>query len=169
MSSAESRGPSLSLVPLALRPDAVEQVLEWNLQVWGARIPGYDEAGWRAFYDRCLAADYTAYDGESELAWAIFDGDTLVGSIALVHEDDLPDYLHLTPWLAAFVIDPQVRHRGIGRRVMEHFEQMVRDYGITRMYLWTDHYADWYLSLGYELLAHDRIADIDMDVMVKLL
>lgn len=155
------------LVPLVTCPEALDRILVWNLEVWGSRIPGYDPSGWRAFYERCLAADYRDYDGTSELAWAILEDGFLVGSIALVHEDDLPQYLHLSPWLAAFVVDPQLRHHGIGRRAMAAFEDMVRGYGITRLYLWTDHYTHFYRSLGYQVLAHDRIADIEMDVMAK--
>lgn len=159
--------PDLELVPLPEVPEALEEILDWNLQVWGERIPGYDADGWRAFYERCLLSRFDVYDGLSELAWVIRREGRNIGSIALVHEDDLPAYQHLSPWMAAFVIDPALRHSGIGRRVVATFEDRCRQYGIHRLYLWTDQYTDWYRSLGYEVLAHDQIGAIQMDVMVK--
>lgn len=162
-----ARRPAPTLVPLPECPEALEQILAWNLQVWGERIPGYDVVGWRAFYERSLTANYEAFDGASELVWAVVDGERLIGSIALVHEDDLPDFTHLTPWMAAFVIDPTVRHQGIGTEVVAIFEGLVRDYGVQRLYLWTDLYAQWYARLGYQILQHARIGEIEMDVMAK--
>jgi N-acetylglutamate synthase-like GNAT family acetyltransferase len=155
------------LVPLPVRPGDLERILQWNLDVWGTRIPGYDQAGWRAFYERCLLSDYEHFDGESELAWVIIYEGEAIGSIALVHEDDLPAFEHLSPWLAAFVIDPQRRHQGLGRAVVHDFEEMVRALGMSTLYLWTDVYTDWYRSLGYSVVEHSTIGEIDMDVMVK--
>lgn len=159
----------VDLVPLAELPGALEPILEWNLQVWGERIPGYDRAGWRAFYERSLASDYSRYDGASELVWAVLADEQLVGSIALVHEDDLPDFTHLSPWLAAFVIDPQVRNRGIGRRVMQRFESRVREFGLDRLYLWTDAHERWYLDQGYAVVERGSLASIELSVMSKRL
>lgn len=157
------------LVPLPQQPEALDQILAWNLDVWGERIPGYDAPAWRAFYERCLVADYDRYDGASELAWVLVREGHAIGSIALVHEDDLPEFIHLSPWMAAFVIDPALRGQGIGRGVVAEFERVVRGYGISTLYLWTDSLADWYRQLGYHVLAHGRIGEIEMDVMAKAL
>jgi GNAT superfamily N-acetyltransferase len=143
--------------------------LQWNLQVWGERIPGYDQAGWRAFYERCRLGDYTTFGEDAELAWALFDGQTLIGSIALVHEDDLPRFGHLSPWLAAFVIAPEFRHQGRGRAIVEEFESICRGYGVETLYLWTDVYTEWYQSLGYRVIEHSSIGEIALDVMAKKL
>lgn len=154
-------------MPLPERAHALEQVLEWNLQVWGDRIPGYDAAGWRAFYERSMAAQYDRFEPGAELVWVIEVDAAIVGSIALVGEDDLPDFLDRTPWLAAFVVDPTIRHQGLGREVVAIFEQWCRDHQVERLYLWTDFYADWYRKLGYQEIATTRLADIDAVVMVK--
>lgn len=142
-------------------------ILAWNLQVWGDRIPGYDEQGWIDFYQRALAANYSTYEPGAELVWAIESDGNCLGSIALVGEDDLPDFLDLTPWMAAFVVDPQLRHQGIGKQVVELFEQWCAQQKITRLYLWTDTYADWYRTLGYHDIATTPLADIEAVVMAK--
>lgn len=163
-------GPDVRWVPLSMAsPASVECILQWNLQVWGTRIPGYDEEGWRQFYERAKTANYAEYDGESELVWALFEKDALVGSIALVHEDDLPDFVAYSPWLAAFVIDPAKRHQGIGRHVVAQFEELSRSFGIAELFLWTDHYTHWYQTQGYTVLTHSRIGEIELDVMHKIL
>jgi GNAT superfamily N-acetyltransferase len=141
--------------------------LRWNLQVWGDRIPGYDEAGWRAFYERCRQGEYSTFGTDAELAWALFDGDTLIGSIALVSEDDLPSFSHLSPWMAAFVIAPDFRHQGRGRAIVDEFESLCREYRVETLYLWTDLYTDWYQSLGYHVIEHSSIGEIELDVMAK--
>jgi N-acetylglutamate synthase-like GNAT family acetyltransferase len=159
--------PTTRLVTLPERAECLPSLLAWNLQVWGERIPGYDVAGWRAFYQRCLAADYRHYSQTSELTWVIEIGGACVGGISLVYEDDLPDFTHLSPWLAAFVIDPGLRGRGIGTEAVRLFESMVRGFGITRLYLWTDSETHWYEGLGYSVMERSRVGDIEMDVMVK--
>lgn len=154
-------------MPLPERPEHLAQILEWNLEVWGERIPGYDRQGWIDFYQRAMSANYERFEAGAELVWCIEVDQRCVGSIALVGEDDLPDFLDLTPWMAAFVIDPSLRHQGIGRTVVETFEQWCVDHGVTRLYLWTDTYADWYRTLGYNDIARTRLADIDVTVMAK--
>lgn len=155
------------LIPLPECSHWLPQILDWNLQVWGERIPGYDRAGWRAFYQRALSSDYSRFLPGSELVWGIEIDANLVGSIALVGEDDLPEFTELTPWMAAFVIDPSLRHQGIGREVVGLFEQWCIDHDITTLYLWTDQYSRWYQSLGYREIARTRLAEIDAVVMTK--
>lgn len=155
------------LVPLPEREEWLDLNLTWSLQAWGERIPGYDRVGWSAFYRRALTADYEQYRPGAELVWVIEIDGHCVGSIALVGEDDLLDFTDCTPWLAAFVINPALRHQGIGSRVVEEFEAMVRRFGIVRLYLWTDTYGDWYRKLGYEEIGRSQLADITAVVMAK--
>jgi GNAT superfamily N-acetyltransferase len=148
-------------------PEHLELILQWNFRVWGDRIPGYDLEGWRAFYDRALSHAHDGYQGE-ELVWAILDGsDRCLGSIALVQEDDLEGFDDLTPWIAAFVIDPELRHKGLGRAVVEMVEAWSRVQGIHTLYLWTDIYAPWYASQGYSEVAKTKVGEIDAVVMKK--
>jgi GNAT superfamily N-acetyltransferase len=147
----------------------IGSVLLWNRQVWGDRIPGYDETGWREFYQRCRHGDYSSFHPDAELAWALFEEEDLVGSIALVYEDDLASFSHLSPWMAAFVIAPELRHQGRGRAIVSEFESLCRQYGVERLYLWTDIYSDWYRSLGYYVIEHSSTGEIELDVMAKSL
>lgn len=149
------------------RPDLLEQNLTWSLQAWGERIPGYDEAGWRAFYHRALQARYDRYEPGAELVWVIEIDGQCVGSIALVGEDDLEDFTNCTPWMAAFVIDPALRHQGVGRKVVSIFEEQVRALGIEHLFLWTDLYADWYQTQGYRPIGESNLGEINAVVMEK--
>lgn len=140
--------------------------MAWNLQVWGERIPGYDTAAWQAFYERALNADYEHFRPGDELIWIIEVDSQCVGSIALVTEDDLPD-IDYSPWMAAFVIDPDQRSRGIGTEIVAIFEEQCRSLGINRLYLWTEDLGDWYRSLGYHDLSRLQFGEIDATVMAK--
>lgn len=157
------------LRPLPERSAELEQNLAWSLEVWGERIPGYDHAGWRAFYQRALKASYDRYQPGAELVWVIEMEGRCVGSIALVGEDDLEDFTECTPWMAAFIIDPALRHQGLGRKVVAIFEEKVKALGVGHLYLWTDTYADWYSTQGYRTIGNSRIGQIDAVVMEKSL
>lgn len=154
-------------MPLPDRPEWLEQILAWNLEVWGERIPGYDEQGWRDFYGRAMVARYDRYQPGAELVWGIESEHRLIGSIALVGEDDLPDHLDKSPWMAAFVIDPALRHQGFGRDVVRVFESWCLEHDVSTLYLWTDTYADWYRSLGYSQIGVTQLAHISAVVMSK--
>jgi GNAT superfamily N-acetyltransferase len=66
-----------------------------------------------------------------------------------VNTDRWPDH---TPWIAAVYVDPGVRRRGIGQKLVSEATAFVRSRGIDTVYLWTIDRGGWYERLGWELV-----------------
>ena len=65
------------------------------------------------------------------------EGDSLLGTVNLIHSDD-EARPHLSPWLAALVVVPQARGRGIGTALVNALLGQARAMGVSRLFLGTD-------------------------------
>lgn len=113
-----------------LFPDDTE---EWYLDVWSHA----DESGGRA--PHCVVA---LWDGEP------------VGTASIVLDDELPGATEPGPWLAAVYVLPSHRGRGAGRAMVQ--ELMRRADG--PLWLYTEHEAEWYVTLGWT-----RVRDAELN------
>ena len=172
----------LILVPLADNPGLGQRPLQWSLDLWGSSNPWFSADDWREFYARASAADYQRWDlagvDQEQIYLAISTEnateiapenatENVVGVIALVDFDDLSDYRHLKPWVAAFVVDPDRRAAGWGSAMLSALEEKAREFGIARLYLWTQDQREFYRRRGYELLEHREYPEISIDIMSK--
>lgn len=162
----------LILVPLADNPGLGQRPLQWSLDLWGERNPWFSADDWRTFYQRATSADYRNWNlegVEQEQVYLAMAGEEVVGAISLVDFDDLAEYRHLKPWVAAFIVDPERRGAGWGSAMLAALERKAREFGIERLYLWTEDQRDFYLKRGYELLEHREYPEISIDIMSKTL
>jgi GNAT superfamily N-acetyltransferase len=145
---------SLRIESAADHPGLVPIVGRWHWEHGGWRDPGGSLESWieglraRTNPDR-IPATFLA-----------FEGGNLVGSATLV-EHDIPDRVdlkHLRPWLAGVYVIPEARGRGVGSAVVLHAESRALFFGVKRLYLYTRGAADFYLRLGWRVLAHDDFA-----------
>ena len=163
----------LILVPLTDNPAAGAQPLEWSLDLWGAANPWFAPDDWRSFYRKAADAMTTSYtqwapDGvDQELIFIAERAGEVVGAIAMVDFDDLEDFRHLKPWVAAFIVDPARRGSGIGSAMLAALEERARAFSISTLYLWTEDKQDFYSKRGYQLVAHREYPEISIDVMSK--
>lgn len=162
----------LSLVPLADNPDLGVAPLAWSLDLWGDSNPWFSAEDWRSFYTRGESADYRGWDplgfDQEQIYIALIKGE-VVGAISLVDFDDLEEFRHLRPWVAAFVVDPHLRGQGIGSLMLTALEDKARIFGISELYLWTEDRKDFYLKRGYSALTHRDYPELSIDVLKKAL
>ena len=163
---------AISLTPLADAPELGDKPLGWSLELWGETNPWFSAEDWQAFYERGAQAEFSRWDlagRDQELIYLAMDGAQVVGAIALVDFDDLADFRHLKPWVAAFVVDPTKRGSGIGSQMLAALEKQARVFGIRELHLWTEDQRNFYRNRGYELLEHRDYPQIAIDVMRKSL
>jgi len=85
---------------------------------------------------------------------ALADGEP-AGTVNLVENDD-EEREHLTPWLAALLVVPEQRGKGVGSRLVLELVDHARRLGVRRMYLGTDIPA-FYERLGATV--HEQVTD----------
>ena len=162
----------LILVPLADNPARGAHPLRWSLELWGAGNPWFAAEEWPSFYDRAAQANYLAWNHEGvdqELIYLALIDSEVVGAIALVDFDDVEEFRTLKPWVAAFVVNPALRGRGIGSQMLAAIEKQAKAFGIRELYLWTEDKKDFYSKRGYQELHHRDYPEISIDVLQKSL
>ena len=165
----------LILVPLTDNPAAGAQPLAWSLALWGEANPWCSAEDWYTFYTKAADVSSSSYDQwmldgvDQEQIYIAYRAGEVVGAIALVDFDDLEDFRHLKPWVAAFIVDPARRGSGVGSAMLEALEARARAFAIPTLYLWTEDKKDFYLKRGYHLVAHRKYPEISIDVMSKAL
>lgn len=160
----------ISLVPINESPQDASRVLAWALDHWGDRLPNYSRQDWVDFYSHSSQSSYESWTGVGqELVFLAKRGDDLVGTIALVDFDELEEFRHLKPWIAAFLVNPQLRGQGIGTQILDLLEEKARILGIDVLHLWTEDQGAFYGKRGYELVASSKLESLDLVVMKKQL
>ena len=129
---------------------------------------------WRHLTDETLA--------DAEAAWrshldaprlpahlvASADG-TCIGTATLA-PFDLPIRPNLTPWLAAVIVEPAWRGRGVGGDLVASAERLARDrYEIESIYLFTTDSADFYRQRGWRRRERDTYRNEHITIMGKSL
>jgi DNA-binding MarR family transcriptional regulator/N-acetylglutamate synthase-like GNAT family acetyltransferase len=89
------------------------------------------------------------HDSERETIWVAENGDRLIGAIAIVKADDA------TAQLRWFLIEPEARGRGLGRRLMKTVIDFCLEKDYKHVFLWTVNILaaarHLYGSYGFEL------------------
>jgi predicted N-acetyltransferase YhbS len=113
-------------------PEVLPVLVRWFVEEWGPYYgpegPGDAEADLRAARHRdqlpiCLVALDAAGD--------------VTGTVAL-RVESIVSHRHLTPWLAALLVAPEHRRRGIGSALVAAIEGEARRLGHKRLYVGTD-------------------------------
>lgn len=152
-------GPvSLEIVHLYERPEHLRAVAGWIYHEFWADKPGYSVETFVG-----LLGDATDPDRIPLSLLALWDGEP-AGTVNFIACDSQrrPD---LTPWLAALVVRPEFRKRGIGAALVSRCCEEARRLGYGELYLGTDIPA-FYEPLGardFELFENDmRIMRVDL-------
>jgi len=162
----------IDLIPLGEFPAGATAPLNWSLALWGDHIPGYTRSDWIAFYEKARGADYSHWDSagtDQELIYLAVKNHEVVGAIALVDFDDLEEFRHLKPWVAAFIVKPELRGAGIGTQMLTLLEAKARVLGIKKLYLWTEDQTVFYTRRGYRFEASSRLGPLGFDLLSKAL
>ena len=158
----------IELVPINQSKAGGDLALSWALDIWGDHFPNYSRQDWADFYAKTAKSDYGSWFGNGqELAYiAVRDGE-IMGTIGLVDFDELEEFRHLKPWIAAFIVNPNLRGEGIGTEILGLLEEKALSLGIKVLHLWTEDKTDFYSKRGYSHIASAKLESLDVDVMQK--
>lgn len=149
---------NISLHPVSEFPELAKIPLQWSIALWGVGKPEFSAEDWKIFYSKALLGNYDSWDPngtDQELIYLAIKENEVVGAIALCDFDDLEEFRHLKPWIAAFIVDPNLRGSGIGCEILELMEKQVLSFGIESIYLWSENQDSFYANRGYKSI--DRL------------
>ena len=131
---------------LADHPELAPTLARWHYDSWQDLIPNwsYEIALEELSSHRDRAAIPTTF--------VAFRNDALVGSASLLVED-MPEWRHLTPWVASVFVIPSERGRKIGSRLVRHAVTVAGRLGMKEVYLLTPGQAGFYRRLGWSPIA----------------
>jgi len=138
----------------------VPLVSRWHFEEWAGSQPGATLAAWTAGLARCCERDripttfVAAVDSEP------------VGSASLVL-CDMDTRRDLSPWLGSVYVLPAFRRRGIATALVSHALARARDFGVERLYLWTDSAASLYERLGWRPFCRELYQGRSVLVMAR--
>lgn len=123
-------GDNLQIELLADHPEAIQVLTSWFEREWapyyGPEGPGDAERDLRASCNR----------SELPLAVVAISGGDVCGTAALKHES-VTTHGHLTPWLAALLVEKRFRRRGVAERLIAAVEERARRLGFSSIYVGT--------------------------------
>ena len=147
-----------------IRPFAPEDA-PWLVRQHGllyGRDEGFDETFAPLVAD-ILAGFVAKHDPDCERGWIAWDGETRLGSIFCVRLDAETAKLRL------FLLVPEARGLGLGRRLLETCMGFAREAGYRRMQLWThaEHEAACalYARTGWTLTASEPVHSFGQDLV----
>ncbi len=120
-------------------PELMLPAAQWFHSKWRVPVEAYLE---------CMEA---YLQGETELGWFLcLDGTQIVGGLGVI-ENDFHDRKDLTPNVCAVYTEEAYRCRGIAGNLLNMAVEDLRQKGISRAYLVTDH-TGFYERYGWEFL-----------------
>lgn len=139
----------MRFVDIPVDPSVRRMVAGWCLDEWAHLFPDDTEQWYLDMY-----ADADSSGARPPHALVAIDGDDVVGTASLVHDDDLPGAPEPGPWLAAVYVLPTHRGRGVGRALVT---SIMERHG-SDAWLYTEGEMDWYESMGW---SHVRESDMN--------
>ena len=166
----------IRLKPVSEVPHLASAPLEWSLKLWGQGKEEFSAQDWKDFYNKTLTSNYDKWDlngfDQELLFLAIVNNqgvDEVVASIAICDFDDFEELRKYKPWVAAFVVREDLRGSGVGTLVLELIEQKAIEFGIKRLYLWTEESRNYYAKRGYQYIKSLQKGARQIDLMDKVL
>ena len=158
--AAQAGEGSLTIVPLAERPEFIPVVARWHWDAWGHGDPTGSLEAWTEGLRKRSGRDAVP------ISWVALVDETPAGSVALV-EHDMAIHRDLSPWLSGLFVLPEYRHRGIAGALVRHCEASARALGVGRLYLYTTTAETLYGQLGWTALSRERYGSDDVVIMAK--
>jgi predicted N-acetyltransferase YhbS len=142
------------IVHLYEHPQSIERVARWIYAEFWADKEVHTTESLAAYLRNAIHPDAIPLS-----LLALVDGEP-VGNVNLIEHDD-DTRTHLRPWLAALVVVPEYRGRGIGSQLVRELAGSAATLGYSKVYLGTDN-PGFYARLGAAI--HERVAS-DFEIM----
>jgi GNAT superfamily N-acetyltransferase len=129
--------------PLAEHPELVDTVARWHWDEWGGESVEDWAQNLRRHAENGIPTTFVALESGRP-----------VGSVTLT-EHDMPGHLsygNFGPWIAGTYVTPEARGTGAGAALMRHAIERADEWGIPRLYLYTEAARPFYEHLGWSTL-----------------
>ncbi len=155
----------VEVIELPVDPSTITRITGWQIEHYAAEFPSFDHADWSAFYAPWVERD----EVRLPIMLAATSNGEIVGAVAIVDRDDLEDVDEYSPWIAALIVDPELRGHGTGSLLLSAALERCRREGIDRVYLWTHDQADWYRRLGWTEERRCDFRSVDITIFSRCL
>ncbi len=152
----------MKIIPLAERPEFVDQVAAWGFAEWGHLNPGQTLQSRTARIREGMSIDRVPV-----VLVALDDAGRMVGTASLLFDDLEGDPRN--PWLASVFVPAAQRGKGIASALVLAVEAAARRLGYPKLHLFTTSAARLYGRLGWRALERREYRGEHVQVMDKLL
>ena len=121
------------------RPGDLGYVIHMHGRLYGIEY-NYG-VGFEMYVAQGLTEFYKQYDPRKDRVWICEHGDRIVGFLLLMHREGNAAQLRY------FLLDPEFRGIGLGKRLMDLYMDFLRECGYNSSYLWTTHEQEAAASL----------------------
>lgn len=122
-----------------IQPGDFGYVIHLHGRLYGTEY-GYGVA-FEMYVAHGLAEFYKQYDPDKDRVWICEHDERIVGFLLLMHREDNAAQLRY------FLLDPEYRGIGLGKRLMDLYLDFLRERGYKSSYLWTTHEQETAASL----------------------
>ncbi len=131
---------SLEILNLRDHRELADQAAVWFHEKWGIPVQEYASS-----IEACLCQR-----GPVPQWYVAVDEGRIAGGLGVI-ENDFHDRKDLSPNVCAVYVEEDHRCRGIAGRLLDHVCEDMKGYGISTLYLLTDH-TSFYERYGWEFL-----------------
>lgn len=144
---------------LSNHPGRVPALAAWHHAQWGHLYRGWTlEVATAELQDHATRRTLPT-------TLVLLDGDTLLGSVSVVHEDAAELKDRGSPWLASLYVDEDARGQGLGQALVEAAVELAALNGVERLFLFTPEHAAFYEQLGWEAVESTQLNGTAVTVM----
>src|SRR4051794_8850226 len=121
------------------RPGDLGYVIHMHGRLYGTE---YDYGvAFEMYVAQGLSEFYEQYDADRDRVWLCEYGERIVGFLLLMHREDNAAQLRY------FIVEPEFRGIGLGKRLMKLYMDFLRERGYKSSFLWTTHELEAAASL----------------------
>jgi N-acetylglutamate synthase-like GNAT family acetyltransferase len=125
-------------------PESILLIAQWYYAEWKAIY----EASGMSLEDVKRTVEERANTDRIPLAVVGLDSGRVIGT-GCIKEHDMDTRMDLTPWLAGIYVEQTQRRKGHGSMIVRRLEEIVRKFGMEKLYLYTPRSAAFYERLGW--------------------
>lgn len=120
----------IEYLPLEATLEHLPTIARWMFAEWGADSEGGNEPETLEWLVEISASGF-------ETGFVAVDGINPAG-VALLRVNDMDERQDLQPWLSSVIVDDPYRRQGIATELLRRIDELVRERGIPRYYLFTN-------------------------------
>lgn len=136
----------------------IDALAAWHHRQWQHLDSSVNENTRRAgLYEHC-------HSTALPMTFVALENNQLIGNICLVAEE-VPDRPQYSPWISRVYVSPEHRGKAIGKHLIDHAKEVLRQQGYSELYLLTEDKSAYYAQLGWEKVEEYPLNGLPVDIM----